>query len=90
MIFQFDYGQIGLLFRKIEKSDIVEEIKITTEFIKLDSFLKFAGVASLGTEAKFYIQEGQVYVNGEVETRRGKKLYKDDVVEFNGETFKIV
>ena len=52
----------------------MEEIKITTEFIKLDSFLKFAGVASLGTEAKFYIQEGQVYVNGEVETRRGKKL----------------
>ena len=68
----------------------MEEIKITTEFIKLYSFLKFAWVASLGTEAKFYIQEVQVYVNGEVETRRGKKLYKDDVVEFNGETFKIV
>ena len=75
---------------KVTKKENKFPIVIDTEFIKLDSFLKFAGVASLGTEAKFYIQEGQVYVNGEVETRRGKKLYKDDVVEFNGETFKIV
>lgn len=63
------------------------EIKINTEFIKLDSFLKWAGAASLGSEAKTYILEGLVKVNGEVEMRRGKKIYPGDRVEFNGEVF---
>lgn len=49
------------------------EIKIDTEFIKLDSFLKFAGATTLGSESKFFIQNGDVKVNGEVELRRGKK-----------------
>ena len=66
------------------------EIEITTEFIKLDSFLKFSGAASLGSEAKMYILDELVKVNGEICTHRGKKLYKGDVVEFNGDTFKVV
>ena len=66
------------------------EIEITTEFIKLDSFLKFSGVVSLGSEAKMYILDELVKVNGEICTQRGKKLYKGDVVEFNGDTFKVV
>ena len=66
------------------------EIKIQTEFIKLDSFLKFAGAASLGSEAKMYVLDGLVTVNGEVCLQRGKKLYRGDIVEFNGETFKVV
>ncbi|MEG0774859.1 S4 domain-containing protein YaaA [Clostridium sp.] len=65
------------------------EVQISTEFIKLDSFLKFTGAAVLGSEAKFYIQNGEVKVNGEVETQRGKKLYKDDEVEFQNEFYKI-
>jgi ribosome-associated protein len=65
------------------------EIEISTEFIKLDSFLKFTGAATLGSEAKFYIQNGDVKVNGEVETQRGKKLYKGDEVEFQNEFYKI-
>lgn len=65
-------------------------IQISTEFIKLDSFLKFAGAASLGSEAKMYILDEMVKVNGEVCTQRGKKLYKGDIVEFNGESFKVV
>ena len=64
--------------------------RISTEFIKLDSFLKFAGAASLGSEAKMYILDEMVKVNGEVCTQRGKKLYKGDIVEFNGESFKVV
>ncbi|KYH28029.1 MULTISPECIES: S4 domain-containing protein YaaA [Clostridium] len=68
----------------------MKEVKIETEFIKLDSFLKWAGVVSLGSEAKFYIQNGKVKVNGEKELRRGKKLFKGDIVEFNGETYKII
>lgn len=66
------------------------EVKIQTEFIKLDSFLKFCGAASLGSEAKMYVLDELVKVNGEICTQRGKKLYRDDIVEFNGETFKVV
>lgn len=66
------------------------EVKISTEFIKLDSFLKFCGAASLGSEAKMYVLDELVKVNGEICTQRGKKLYRGDIVEFNGETFKVV
>ena len=66
------------------------EINIYTEFIKLDSFLKLAGIAGTGGHAKILIQEGEVLVNGEVCTMRGKKLFKGDKVSFEGETFKIV
>ena len=65
-------------------------MKIQTEFIKLDSFLKFCGAASLGSEAKMYVLDELVKVNGEICTQRGKKLYRGDIVEFNGETFKVV
>ena len=66
------------------------EVKIQTEFIKLDSFLKFCGAASLGSEAKMYVLDELVKVNGEICPQRGKKLYRGDIVEFNGETFKVV
>lgn len=65
-------------------------IIVKTEFIKLDSFLKWAGAVSLGSEAKAYILDGQVMVNGEVELRRGKKIYPGDTVAFNGETYTAV
>lgn len=68
----------------------MKEIKINTDIIKLDSFLKWSGAVCLGSEAKILIQDGQVKVNGEIETRRGKKLTKDDIIEFNGETYKII
>ena len=68
----------------------MNKIEITTEFIKLDSFLKFCGAASLGSEAKMYVLDELVKVNGEVCTQRGKKLYKGDIVEFNGESYEVV
>ena len=68
----------------------MKEIKISTEFIKLDSFMKWANIVSQGSEAKIYIKDGLVKVNGEIEVRRGKKLYKNDVVEFEGEEYKII
>ena len=55
-------------------------IEITTEFIKLDSLLKFAGIAAIGGEAKFMVTSGAVMVNGEVCTMRGKKIRNGDVV----------
>ncbi|EJO5348109.1 S4 domain-containing protein YaaA [Clostridium botulinum] len=66
------------------------EIKINSEIIKLDSFLKWSGATTLGSEAKFFIQNGEVKVNGEVEKRRGKKLKTGDIIEFNNETYKII
>lgn len=60
-----------------------EEIEIRTEFIKLDSFLKFAGVTDTGGQAKELVLEGLVHVNGEVCTMRGKKIRPGDVVEID-------
>jgi ribosome-associated protein len=59
----------------------MENIIITTEFIKLQDLLKFANVVSTGGEAKIIIQEGEVKVNGEVCTMRGKKIRPGDLVE---------
>ena len=60
------------------------EIKIETEFIKLDALLKFANLVSSGGEAKIRIAEGEVLVNGEACTMRGKKLRSGDTVELVG------
>ena len=60
------------------------EIKIETEFIKLDALLKFANLVSSGGEAKIRIAEGEVLVNGEICTMRGKKLRAGDTVELDG------
>jgi ribosome-associated protein len=59
-------------------------MKIDTEYIKLDSFLKAASLAASGGEAKILISEGLVRVNGECETRRGRKLYPGDTIELDG------
>lgn len=68
----------------------MEEVKINTEYIKLDSFLKWCGAASLGSEAKMYVLDELVKVNGEICIQRGKKIRAGDVVEFNGESYKVV
>lgn len=67
-----------------------ENVKITTEFIKLDQLLKFAGAVSVGSEAKSLIVGGKVSVNGEVCVMRGKKLRSGDVVSLNGKYIKIM
>ena len=67
----------------------IEEIMINTEFIKLDQLLKWANFTGSGVEAKMFIQNGEVKVNDTVETRRGKKIYDGDVVEFAGEKIVI-
>ena len=68
----------------------MEKIKINTEFIKLDSFLKWCGAVCLGSEAKICIQDGLVTVNGEICTQRGKKIKINDVIEFNGEEYLVI
>ncbi|MBO5106711.1 MAG: RNA-binding S4 domain-containing protein [Clostridia bacterium] len=67
----------------------MNEVKITTDFIKLDSFLKLASAVSTGGHAKMVITGGEVKVNGQVCLMRGKKLYKDDTIEFEGIVYKV-
>ena len=67
----------------------MDTIQINTEFIKLDSLLKFAGLVETGGEAKELIQAGQVKLNGEVCTMRGKKCRAGDVVELDGQTVEV-
>ena len=59
----------------------IEKIKISTEFIKLDQFLKWLAVVDSGSQAKQVILDGKVKVNDEVETRRGRKIYPEYKVE---------
>jgi ribosome-associated protein len=68
----------------------MKEIEINTDIIKLDSFLKWSGITSQGSDAKMIIKNGEVKLNGEVELRRGKKLTKGDIVEFEGESYKLI
>lgn len=66
------------------------EIRETDEFIRLGQALKKAGIVGSGVDAKMVILDGAVLVNGEVEQRRGRKLYPGDSVSFEGETYQVV
>jgi ribosome-associated protein len=68
----------------------MNKIKINTEIIKLDAFLKWAGIVSSGSDAKLYIQDELVKVNNEICTQRGKKLKVGDVVSFEDSDFEII
>ena len=66
------------------------EIRIRDEFIKLGQALKLADLVSDGVEAKYVINDGLVKVNGEVDTRRGRKVYGGDVISYNGQDVKVL
>ena len=81
---------------KIQRNTYLEEgtrrmetIILRGEYIKLGQALKAAGMVESGVEAKEVIQEGLVMVNGETDTRRGRKLYGGDIVLFDGEEIRI-
>ena len=67
----------------------MQSVHLRDEFIKLGQALKAAGLVEAGVEAKEVIQDGLVKVNGETDTRRGRKLYAGDIVTYNGEEIKI-
>lgn len=67
----------------------MKNVKIRDEFIKLGQLLKLAGLVESGVDAKFVVQDGLVKVNGEVDTRRGRKIVPGDVVEYNGEKIQV-
>jgi len=68
----------------------MESIKIETEFIKLDQLLKWCGIVGSGTDAKLLIKNEAVKLNGEIETRRGKKIYSGDIIEVDKKEYKII
>lgn len=72
-----------------KRGEIMEIIKLRDEFIKLGQALKAAGLVESGVDAKEVIVQGLVVVNGEIETRRGRKLYDGDEVEFDGDKISI-
>lgn len=67
----------------------MEKIKIDTEFIKLDQFLKMVNIAGSGGQAKIMILSEDVKVNGQIETQRGKKLRSGDIIEVDNKKFQI-
>lgn len=67
----------------------METIRLREDYIKLGQALKAAGLVESGVEAKEVIQERLVMVNGETDTRRGRKLYGGDIVIFDGEEIRI-
>ena len=66
------------------------QIRETDEFIKLGQALKLAGVVEDGVEAKYAIQDGLVQVNGEVDERRGRKVYAGDVITYENQEIKVI
>lgn len=68
----------------------MRELEITEEPIELYKILKFENMVTSGGEAKYVIAEGRVVVNGKVETRKRKKIFSGDIVEFNAEKIRIV
>lgn len=67
----------------------MEIIKLRDDHIKLGQALKAANLVGDGVEAKYVIQDGEVLVNGEIDTRRGRKLYDGDLVSYKGQEIRI-
>ena len=68
----------------------MSKIVLREDYIMLGQALNAAHLVDSGVEAKLVIQDGQVKVNGQIETQRGKKLYDQDIITYNGETVTIV
>ena len=74
---------------KVKEKPVVQR-SIQTDFIRLDAFLKFCDAVQSGGHAKIVIQDGEIKVNNEVCTQRGKKLHTGDKVEFENTVYEIV
>lgn len=67
----------------------MERLKLNSDYITLQQFLKIKNIISSGGEAKYYLAEHKVYVNQQLETRRGRKLYPKDIVNVGGKEYEI-
>lgn len=66
------------------------DVKITSEYITLGQFIKFVGIISNGSEAKLFLSENEAYVNNELDTRRGRKIYPGDIVKVKNKEYRII
>ena len=82
----FIEDKISSFFMKQKRTPVT----ISTEFITLGQFLKFAGVVDSGSEAKFYLATHEIYVNQELDVRRGRKLRPGDIIEVGDATYEII
>ena len=73
-----------------KNTDTIHIVTIDREPVELCKILKFESLVSTGGEAKKVIADGRVRVNGEVETRKRKKIYSGDIITFDGEQLKVV
>ena len=71
-------------------NNIMENVTIKDEYIKLGQLLKLSGLVDSGSVAKIVIGDGMVEVNGEIETRRGKKIYPGDIITFEDNSIKVI
>jgi len=68
----------------------MKDIKITTEYITLGQLVKFLSLVGSGGEVKFFLLENEILINGEIDNRRGRKIYPNDLVTINNQRYKIV
>ena len=66
------------------------DVKITSEYITLGQFIKYVGIISNGSEAKVYLANNDAYINNELDTRRGRKIYPGDVVKVENKEYRVV
>ena len=66
------------------------DVKITSEYITLGQFIKYVGIISNGAEAKAYLAYNDAYVNDELDTRRGRKIYPGDVVKVDNKVYRVI
>lgn len=78
------------MHRAGDRRVVMTEFRLKDEYIKLGQLLKAAGLVGSGVDAKMVIQDGLVKVDGEVDTRRGRKIYEGMIVEFEGQQVKAV
>ena len=78
------------LYSKDKWFDNMKEIAIFSDYITLGQFLKYVGIIDSGALAKAFLAKNTVLVNGEPENRRGRKLYADFIIEFEGKVFKVI
>ena len=80
------------MYKKKKGTEVsnMKAVEIDDDYIKLGQLLKLAGFVSSGVEAKIVIQNEEVSVNGETDTRRGRKIYPQDVVEYQGQQVTVI
>lgn len=69
---------------------LMKDVKITTEYITLGQLVKFLSLVGSGGEVKFFLSENEIFINGEFDNRRGRKIYPNDIVIIMSKQYRII